>query len=112
MGVLLTALAIVASVAIGVRAERRRPAAGARAGQRGPLLLLHVVVSPVIFFSLASAEIDLDHGIGLVLGVLAVSISGILAWWVAARVLRLRRPQTGAVVCAVLCVNSPTWATH
>src|SRR6188472_2226383 len=106
MGVLLTAAAIVISVAIGVWAERRRPAAAARAARRVLVLLLYVLIPPVIFFSLASAEIDLDHGIGLALGILAVSLSGILAWWVATRVLRLPRPQTGAVICAVLCVNS------
>jgi malate permease and related proteins len=70
------------------------------------VLLLYVLIPPVIFFSLASAEIDLDHGIGLALGIVAVSLSGILAWWVATRVLCLPRPQTGAVICAVLCVNS------
>jgi predicted permease len=106
MGVLLTAAAIVASVAIGVWAERRRPRAAAQAARRILVLLLYVLIPPVIFFSLASAEIDLDHGIGLALGILAVSLSGILSWWVATRLLRLPRPQAGAVICAVLCVNS------
>ena len=106
MGVLLTAAAIVASVAIGAWAERRRPRAAAQAARRILVLLLYVLIPPVIFFSLASAEIDLDHGIGLALGILAVSLSGILSWWVATRLLRLTRPQAGAVICAVLCVNS------
>ncbi len=106
MGVLLTAAAIVVSVAIGVWAERRRPRAAAQAARRILVLLLYVLIPPVIFFSLASAEVDLDHGIGLALGLLAVALSGTLAWWLATRYLRLSRPQTGAVICAVLCVNS------
>ena len=38
--------------------------------------MLYVLLPPVIFFNLASAEIDVDHGIGLALGILAVSLSG------------------------------------
>jgi predicted permease len=106
MGVLLTAAAIVVSVAIGVWAERRRPRAAAHAARRALVLMLYVLIPPVIFFNLASAEIDLDHGIGLVLGILAVSLSALLAWWIATRFLRLSRPQAGAVVCTVLSVNS------
>jgi predicted permease len=41
-----------------------------------------------------------------VVGILAVSLAGALAWWVASRALRLSRPRTGAVVCAVLSVNT------
>jgi malate permease and related proteins len=65
-----------------------------------------VLLPPVVFFNLASAEIDVEHGIGLALGILAVSLTSFLAWWVASRVMHLSRPQTGAVVCAVLSVNT------
>lgn len=68
--------------------------------------MLYVLVPPVIFFNLAASEIDVDHGIGLALGIVAVSLSGLVAWWVATRVLELSRPRVGAVVCAVLSVNS------
>ena len=68
--------------------------------------MLYVLLPPVIFFNLAAAEIDLDHGIGLGLGMLAVSLASLFAWWVASRVMHLSRPQTGAVVCAVLSVNT------
>jgi predicted permease len=60
----------------------------------------------VIFFNLAATEIDVDHGVGLVLGLVAYALSGLLAYLVATRVLRLSRPRTGAVVCAVISVNS------
>ncbi len=87
-------------------AERRRPAAAAHAARRLLVLLLYVLIPPVIFFNLASADINVDHGIGVVLGIVAVAISGVLAWWVATRFLRLSRPQAGAVICVVLSVNS------
>lgn len=69
-------------------------------------MLLYVLLPPVIFFNLAAAEIDLAHGVGLGLALLAVSIAAVLTWWVASRVLELPRNQTGAVLCAMLAVNT------
>ena len=106
MGVLLTAAAIVAGVSVGVFAERRRPRAAALAARRSLVLMLYVLVPPVIFFNLAASEIDVEHGVGLLLGIVAVSLSGLVAWWVSSRVLGLARHRTGAVVCAVLSVNT------
>ncbi|MEX2108858.1 MAG: AEC family transporter [Solirubrobacterales bacterium] len=65
-----------------------------------------MLIPPVVFFNLASAEIDLDHGVGLALGLVSVSLAALLAWWIASRVLELPRHQTGAVVCTVLAINS------
>ncbi len=106
MGVLLTAGAIVVAVAAGVSAERRRPAAAGLAARRSLLLILYVLLPPVIFFNLAASEVDVRHGVGLGLGLVAVSLAALLVWWVASRVLQLPRPQTGAVISAVLCVNT------
>jgi predicted permease len=106
MGVLLTALAIVVGVGVGVVAERRRPQAAGLAARRVLVLMLYVLAPPVIFFNLAASEIDVEHGVGLLLGILAVSLSGLVAWWISSRVLGLARHRTGAVVCAVLSVNT------
>jgi malate permease and related proteins len=106
MVVLLTAVAIAASVLVGVWAERRRPDAAAHAARQILVLMLYVLIPPIIFFNLAAAEIDLDHGVGIVLGLLASTLAAALAWWVAERALGLGRPQTGAVVCTVLSVNT------
>lgn len=70
------------------------------------MLLLYVLLPPVIFFNIAASEIDLGHGVGLALGIVASSLGALLAWWVASRVLRLPRFQVGAVVCTVLSVNT------
>ncbi|HEY8081956.1 MAG TPA: AEC family transporter [Solirubrobacterales bacterium] len=106
MGVLLTAAAIVAAVAVGVWAERRWPLGAGVAARRSLVLMLYVLLPPVIFFNLAASEIDVAHGVGLVLGIVAVSLAGLLAWWVASNILELPRYKTGAVICAVLSVNT------
>jgi malate permease and related proteins len=106
MVVLLTALAIVASVVVGVWAERRRPEAAAHAARQILVLMLYVLIPPVIFFNLAAAEVDLDHGVGIGLALLTSSLTALLAWVAADRWLRLSRPRTGAVVCTVLSVNT------
>lgn len=106
MSVLLIAAAIVASVAIGVAAERRRPRAAALAARRSLTLMLYGLVPPVIFFNLAASEVDVEHAAGLGLGLVAIATAGLVVWLLASRGLRLSRPRTGAVVSAVLCVNS------
>lgn len=106
MIVLLTATAIAVAVAVGVTAERRRPEAAAHAARRSLTLMLYVLLPPVIFFNIASTHIDVSHGVGLVLGLVASSLGALAAYLIASRVLRLSRPKTGAVVCAVLSVNT------
>src|SRR6201746_2206183 len=106
MGVLLTTLAIVVAVGVGVWSERRWPLGAANAARKALLILLYVLLPPGIFFSLAGAKIALSHAVGLGLALVAVSLTGVFTWWMASRVLRLPRHQTGAVVCAVLSVNT------
>jgi predicted permease len=106
MGVLLTAAAIVAATGVGIWSERRWPEGAANAARKALLVLLYVLLPPVIFFNLAAAEIDFAHGVGIGLALLAVTIAAVLTWWVASRVLKLPRHQTGAVICAMLAVNT------
>jgi predicted permease len=96
----------VVAVGVGVGAERRWPAGAARAARRSLTLLLYVLLPPVIFFNIAASSVDLSHGIGLGLGIVASSLGALLAWWVASRALGLPRFQVGAVVCTVLSVNT------
>lgn len=106
MGVLLITAAIVASVAVGVFSERRRPLAAGLAARRALTLILYGLLPPVIFFNLASSRLDVAEGVGLGLGIVAVALAALLAWWLARRVLRLSPPRAGAVVSAVLCINT------
>ncbi len=103
---MLTTAAIFVSVAVGVASEHRWPAGAALASRRALVLLLYVFLPPVIFFNIAASSIDVGHGVGLALGIVASSLGALFAWWIASRVLGLPRFQTGAVVCTVLSVNT------
>ncbi|HVD41823.1 MAG TPA: AEC family transporter [Solirubrobacterales bacterium] len=65
-----------------------------------------MLLPPVIFFNIAASEIDVSHGVGLLLGIVASSLGALFAWGVATRFLTLTRPQVGAVICTVLSVNT------
>jgi predicted permease len=106
MGVLLTTLAIVVAVGVGVWSEKRWPLGAANAARKALFFLLYALLPPVIFFNLARAEIDLSHAVGIGLALVAVSLTGVFTWWMASRVLKLPRHQVGAVICAVLSVNT------
>jgi len=68
--------------------------------------MLYGLVPPVIFFNLAAADVDLEDGAGLGLGLVAMVLAGLAVWVLASRVLHLPRYRTGAVISAVLCVNT------
>jgi hypothetical protein len=98
--------AIVASVAAGVWAERRFGEPAARTSRRGLLFVLYGVLPPTTFFNIAAADIDVDDGVGLALGLLALCVVAVLAWWISSRVLRLSRPAVGSVVVCALLANT------
>jgi predicted permease len=105
VGVLLTVAAIVLAVSAGVAAEIRwRDRAGA-AARKGLSVSLYTLLPFVVFFNLARLELDVDVGVGIVLGYVALAIASLLAWW-AARALRLPRPSQGALVICVLVANT------
>src|SRR4051794_6303496 len=106
MGVLLIAAAIAAATGVGVWSERRWPRGAAEAARKGLVLILYFLLPPVIFFNLASAEIDLDHGVGLGLAILAIALTSVLVWFVSSRLMHLPRHQVGAMICTVLVVNT------
>ncbi|HTR73815.1 MAG TPA: AEC family transporter [Solirubrobacterales bacterium] len=106
MGVLLTTGLIVAGTAVGVYSEHRYPTAAIGLARKLLKVILYVAVPIVIFFNLAKASISLDNGIGLLLALLNLSLVGVFAWFVASRVLRLGRAQTGAVIVSALVANT------
>ena len=98
--------AIVASVAAGVWAERRWGPAASSASRRSLLAVLYVVLPPTTFFNIAAAEIDVGSGVGVALAWVALAGAVLVAWFVAARVLRLSRPAVGSVLVCVLIANT------
>jgi predicted permease len=97
---------IVASVAAGVWAERRYEERAGSASRRALLFVLYVVLPPTTFFNIADADIDLGTGVGVALAGVALAGSGLAAWFLAARVLRLKRAAVGSVVVCVIIANT------
>jgi malate permease and related proteins len=106
MGVVLTMVLMLAGSGIGVWSERRYPSAAVGLARRLLVLLLYVLVPIVIFFNLARASITLDNGVGVLLGLLNLTLVSLVVWFLATRLLSLTRPQTGAVICSVLIANT------
>src|SRR5664279_2343918 len=105
MGVLLTAVLMIAGAGIGVWSEHRYPAAAVGLARRFLLVILYALVPIVIFFNLASASISLDNALGILLALVNLALVGTATWFFATRMLRLSRAQTGAVICSVLVAN-------
>ena len=98
--------AIVASVAAGVWAERRFDARAGDASRKSLVFVLYVLLPPTTFFNIAAADIDVGTAAGVGLAWIAVAASALAAWFVATRLLELRRAAVGAVVVCVLIANS------
>ena len=98
--------AIVVSVALGFRLERRMGRSVAVAARRSLIWILYTILPFVTFFNLARADFDVDNGVGLVLGYAAVLIAAGIAWLIASRTERLSAPAVGAVICCVLLANT------
>ena len=103
---LAVVLAIVASTAAGVWAERRWGGRAGIASRRGLLFVLYFVLPPTTFFNLAAVEIDADIGFGVVLALIAVTLATLLAYLVGSKLLRLPRPSVGSMMCCTLVGNT------
>jgi malate permease and related proteins len=104
--VIFIALAIAASIAAGVEAERRQ---GARAGvlaRRILTFLLYVVMPIVAFFNMARLEVSADVGVGLGLGWIALALAALVGWLVGTRVLRRPAPTSGVLAIVGLQANT------
>ncbi|HET9677047.1 MAG TPA: AEC family transporter [Solirubrobacterales bacterium] len=106
MGVLLTLVLMVAGAGVGVWSEVRRPREAVRLARKLLLVMLYGLVPPVIFFNLAAASISVDNAVGIGVGLVNMALVGVAVWFVASRLLKLGRPQTGAVICAAIVANT------
>ncbi|MET0770873.1 MAG: AEC family transporter [Solirubrobacteraceae bacterium] len=100
------ALAIAASIAAGVEAERRQ---GARAGvwaRRILTFLLYVVMPIVAFFNMARLEVSADVGVGIVLGWLALLVTALCGWLIGTRLLHRPAPTSGVLAIVGLQANT------
>lgn len=102
---LLVALAVVLSTAVGVAAERRTPSAASVA--RGALaLMLYLLLPFVSFVNFSHLRLSVGAGVGLGLAYVALFVAGSVAWTIGRLRLRLASPTVGALVCTVIVVNT------
>lgn len=89
---------ILLSLAAGFAARRRfgeRASAGARTALK---VLLYVFTPPVVFLNITGLHIDADVGGGIVIGWVALTLAGVLAWLFGRHVLKLPPPSNGVLV--------------
>jgi predicted permease len=97
---------IVASVAAGVGLERRSRLDAQRVSQLLVRVMLWGAIPFAVFFVMARLHFSAGVGIGLVLGYVAVGVTGVAAYAIATRVLGLAAPSAGALVLAVVIANT------
>lgn len=100
------ALAIVASVAAGVWAERRHGAGALALARRLLDAMLYAALPFIVFFVLARAQLTAGAGIGLLLGYASLALVGLAAYAIATRLLRLAPRSAAMVVVAAIMGNT------
>jgi malate permease and related proteins len=105
VGVLLTVAVIVLASVAGVVAERRWRDRAAAAARSSLTLSLYTLLPIIVFFNVARLHLDVNVGVGIVLGYVALAIASGLAWW-AGRALGLSRSSQGALIITVLIANT------
>jgi predicted permease len=100
------ALAIAASVAAGVWAQRRHGDRALALTRRLLDAMLYVALPLITFFVLVRAELTAAAGIGLLFAYVMLGVVGLLAWALATRALRLDAPAAAMVVVAAIMANT------
>jgi predicted permease len=100
------ALTIAAAVAVGAIAERRFGERASTTARRTLRAMLFWLSPPVVFFNMTRLEVDANVGVGIALGWIAFLAAAGLAYVAGSRVLRLPRPQTGALITCVINANT------
>lgn len=103
---ILVALAILASTAVGVAAEHRWRAGAVAFSKRLIEVMVWGLLPFITVFIVARLHLGGGVGIGLVLGYVELAVVGGLAYVAGARVLKLPRPSTGALILTVILANT------
>jgi malate permease and related proteins len=104
--VILVALAIIASTAVGASAEQRYGAAAQRFSRGLIDVMVWALLPFIVFFVVVRLHLGGGVGIGLLLGYLELAIVGVLAAQIGTRVLKLERPSVGALILGVILANT------
>lgn len=103
---ILVLAAMAAATGLGLLAHRRSPEGARRLATLCLTTILWVLAPFVIVFSLPHLHPDGGLVAGLLLGFAVAAAIGLLAWVLAARVLRLDRPCTGTLICVAIVMNT------
>ncbi len=98
-------LVVLAAGAVGM-AARRRWVGSERVARYVLAAMLYVLFPVVTFANVAHLRLTTQIGVGLGLGYASLAVTGLAGWFLGARVLRLERPQTGALICAGILANT------
>lgn len=98
--------AMAASTFVGLLAERRSRALATRLATLSLQAIFWVVLPFLIVCTLPSLHLDGPLVRSLGLGWAALAISGVAAWFLGSRVLRLPRPSTGTLICCTVMANT------
>jgi predicted permease len=104
--VVLVALAILASTAVGMAAEHRWRAGALAFSRRLIDAMVWVLLPFIVFFITARLHLGGGVGIGLGLAFCELGLIGAIAYLVAARLLRLPRAAIGSMVCLAILANT------
>jgi predicted permease len=104
--VILVALAILASTAVGVAAEHRWRAGAVAFSKRLIEVMVWCLVPFITLFVVARLHLGGGVGIGLLLAYAELAVVGVLAAQIGTRVLKLPRPSVGALILTVILANT------
>lgn len=103
---ILVALAILASTAVGAASERRWGTGAQRFTRHLIDFMVWGLLPFIVFFVVARLHLGGGVGIGLLLGYLELAIVGVLAAQIGTRVLKLPRPSVGTLILTVILANT------
>ena len=100
------AAVIVAATAAGAVGRRRRAEGSERLARSLMNAILWVLLPIVAFFNMADLELTVEVGAGIAFAYAGLAVTMTLAWVVGARLLRLPRPATGALIVSAGLANT------
>jgi len=104
--VIAIAATIAVALAAGIGAERHFGERAQDASRAVLSALLFTLVPFIVFFNIARLHVTVDVGGGLALAYVTLFAVGVAAWVIGARVMRLARASTGALIASAMQVNT------
>lgn len=98
--------AMAAAALVGLVAHRGSPEAAEGAAALALRFVFWIVMPFLIVCTLPSLHVDGAVAVSLVLAYVALAISGLIAWTIGTKVLRLARAGVGTLICCAVIANT------